>query len=71
MTTFRGLLLSAAWTARRSARLQRDRSEPLGKYWRSRPLVVSFVPRCQGECGSAKETAMPVSILNCARAESS
>jgi hypothetical protein len=21
---------------------------PLGKYWRSRPLVFSFVPRCHG-----------------------
>lgn len=24
------------------------------RYWRSRPLVFSLVPRCQGECGSAK-----------------
>ena len=22
---------------------------PLGKYWRSRPLVFSFDPRCHGE----------------------
>ena len=27
---------------------------PLGKYWRSRPLVFSLVPRCQGEAGSAE-----------------
>jgi putative transposase len=27
---------------------------PLGKYWRSRPLVFSLVPRCQGLCGSQK-----------------
>ena len=26
----------------------------LRKYWRSRPLVFSFVPRCQGLCGSQK-----------------
>jgi hypothetical protein len=25
---------------------------PLGKYWRSSPLVFSLVPRCQGLCGS-------------------
>jgi len=25
-----------------------DKSVPLGKYWRSRPFVFSFVPRCQG-----------------------
>jgi hypothetical protein len=29
----------------------RDRSVPLGKYWRNSPLVFSFVGRCQGECG--------------------
>jgi hypothetical protein len=44
---------------------QRDRSVPLGKYWRSRPLVFSFVGRCQGECGSAKNTFVPVSSVNC------
>ena len=27
---------------------------PLGKYWRSRRLVFSFEPRCQGLCGSQK-----------------
>lgn len=26
----------------------------LRKGWRSRPLVFSLVPRCHGECGSAK-----------------
>ena len=31
-----------------------DRSAPLGRYWRSRPLVFSFDPRCQGLCGSQK-----------------
>src|SRR5215216_7671514 len=27
---------------------------PFGKYWRSRPLVFSFEPRCQGLWGSQK-----------------
>src|SRR4051812_5232756 len=35
-----------------------DRSVPLGKYCRSRPLVFSLEPRCQGLCGSQKYTAM-------------
>jgi RNA-directed DNA polymerase len=30
------------------------RSVPLGKYWRSSPLVFSLVPRCHGLCGSQK-----------------
>jgi hypothetical protein len=68
---FRGLLLSASWTARSSSRPQRERSVPFGKYWRSSPLVFSFVARCHGECGSAKKTLMPVSIVNCAWADSS
>jgi hypothetical protein len=29
-------------------------------------LVFSFVGRCQGECGSAKNTRVPVSNANCA-----
>jgi hypothetical protein len=31
--------------------------------------VFSFVPRCQGLCGSAKNTGSPVSTLNCACAD--
>jgi hypothetical protein len=50
----RGLPLSAAATASTSSVFQRDKSVPFGKYWRKRPLVFSFVPRCQGLCGSAK-----------------
>lgn len=68
---FRSLLLSASWTAMRSLRPQRERSVPLGKYWRSRPLVFSFVARCHGGFGSAKKTLMPASIVNCAWADSS
>src|SRR5271163_4599405 len=33
-----------------------DRSVPRGKYCRSSRLVFSFVPRCQGLCGSQKYT---------------
>ena len=31
---------------------------PRGKYCRSKRLVFSFEPRCQGLCGSQKYTAM-------------
>ena len=47
-------VLRASATASRSSRLCRARSVPLGKYWRSRPLVFSLVPRCQGLWGSQK-----------------
>jgi transposase InsO family protein len=36
------------------------------RYWRSRPLVFSLVPRCHGLCGSQKYTCRPVSIRSCA-----
>ena len=32
-----------------------DKSVPLGKYWRTKPLVFLLVPRCQGLCGSVKK----------------
>ena len=41
-----------------------DKSVPFGKYCRSRPLVFSLVPRCQGLCGSAKNPRM---ASRCAR----
>ena len=47
-----------------SSAFQRDRSVPFGKYWRKRPLVFSFVPRCQGLLGSAKYTLTPEAIEN-------
>ena len=62
--TFRGRLLSVAATASISAAVHRERSVPLGKYWRSSPLVFSFMPRCQGLWGSAKNTSRPVSIFS-------
>jgi hypothetical protein len=65
----RGLLLSVAATASISSALHLARSVPLGKYWRSRPFVFSLVPRCQGLCGSAKNTGSPVSTLNWACAD--
>src|SRR3954454_12351302 len=54
---FRGRLFKAPATAARSSGVHRLRSVPLGKYWRSRPLVFSFVPRCQGLLGSQKYTS--------------
>ena len=61
-SVFRGRRLSVAATAATSLALCRLRSVPLGKYWRSRPLVFSFVPRCHGLRGSQKKTCSPVSI---------
>src|SRR3954447_20957408 len=53
-SVFRGLALRAIATAVRSSALCTLRSVPFGKYWRSSPLVFSFVPRCQGLWGSQK-----------------
>src|SRR4051812_49090751 len=44
----RGRPLSSAAIASRSAWLWTARSLPLGRYWRSRPLVFSLDPRCHG-----------------------
>src|SRR6202021_510149 len=44
----RGRELRAAATAAISLALCMLRSVPLGKYWRSSPLVFSLVPRCHG-----------------------
>src|SRR5450432_3793784 len=51
---FRGLELRVIATAAMSSALCALRSVPFGKYWRSRPLVFSLVPRCQGLRGSQK-----------------
>ena len=53
-SVLRGRLLRASATASRSPREYLTRSVPFGKYCRSSPLVFSFVPRCQGLCGSQK-----------------
>src|ERR1700758_4106300 len=50
----RGRSLSSAATQSRSVWLWTERSVPLGKYWRSSPLVFSQVARCQGEWGAQK-----------------
>jgi hypothetical protein len=36
---------------------------PLGKYWRSSPLVFSLEPRCQGLRGSQKYTCTLVAMV--------
>ena len=41
--------MSSSWSWENS-----ERSVPLGRYWRSRPLVFSLMPRSQGACGWAK-----------------
>src|SRR6476661_1623337 len=50
----RGRRLSSSATLARIPGPWKDRSVPLGKYWRSSPLVFSLEPRCQGEWGSQK-----------------
>ena len=51
---FRGRWFSRSAILFRSACEQLDRSVPFGKYCRRRRFVFSFVPRCQGLCGSQK-----------------
>src|SRR5680860_751661 len=46
-----------------SSAVQREMSVPLGKYWRSSPLVFSFDPRCHGLAGSQKYTGMSVAVV--------
>src|SRR5205823_7640075 len=65
-SVLRGRLLSVSATALRWLWFQRAKSVPLGKYWRSKPLVFSLVPRCHGLCGSQKYTWSPVSIRSLA-----
>jgi transposase InsO family protein len=50
----RGRPLRLRWNRARSAGLCFERSVLLGMYWRSKPLVFSFEPRCHGEWGSQK-----------------
>ena len=51
---WRGRPLSSAAICASCSGVQMLRSVFLGRYWRSSPLVFSLLPRCQGECGSAK-----------------
>ena len=57
LSRFLGRSLSSSATAPSSASVTAPKSVPLGKYWRSRPLVFSFEPRCQGACGSLRATS--------------
>jgi hypothetical protein len=50
----RGRSFSSAAMLSSWSTVQALRSVPFGKYCRSSPLMFSFAPRCQGECGSAK-----------------
>ena len=47
-SVLRGRPLRLAAMRARSAAEWTDRSVPLGRYWRSSPMVFSFEPRCQG-----------------------
>ena len=56
----RGRPFSSAAIASRAGWSSWRRSALLGRYWRSRPLVFSLLPRCQGLRGSQKYTWTPV-----------
>lgn len=60
----RGRVFSLRATASSWRWVYSERSVPFGKYWRSKPLVFSFEPRCQGLCGSQKYTAISVATVN-------
>ena len=53
-SVLRGRPFSSSATSASCSGEWADRSVPLGKYWRSSPLVFSLLARCQGECGSQK-----------------
>ncbi len=50
--------MSFAAIASTSSWVSTDRSAFLCKYWRRSRFVFSFVPRCQGWCGSQKNTGI-------------
>ncbi len=53
-SVLRGLPLSRSCALATSPSVTREKSVPLGKNCRSRPLAFSLVPRCQGLLGSQK-----------------
>src|SRR5215207_2750427 len=61
----RGRWLSWSATASSSASVTVEKSKPFGKYCRRRPLVFSLDPRCQGACGSQKNTSTPAARCTC------
>lgn len=64
-----GPVVHVVATASISSADQRAKSVPFGEVLAAQAVAVSFVPRCQGLCGSAKNTGRPVSILNWACAD--
>ena len=50
----RGRVLRCQATAASSIWVKPETSIRLGKYWLSKPLVFSLMPRCQGLCWSAR-----------------
>src|SRR6201989_451626 len=65
-SVLRGRPFSSSATAASSAGVCPARDVPLGKYWRSSPLVFSLLPRCQGACGSQKKISQSASTAICA-----
>jgi hypothetical protein len=60
---FHPSVLLGRWFIRRATSLSSVwlmvlRSVPFGKNWRSRPLVFSLLPRCQGACGSQNQMSI-------------
>ena len=51
-SVLRGRPFSSSATAASCPGPYPARDVPLGKYWRSSPLVFSLLPRCHGLCGS-------------------
>ena len=63
----RGRSLSSVATQSKSIALCTEKSVPLGKYWRSSPLVFSHVARCQGACRHQKQMSMSAATLTCSQ----
>jgi len=66
---FHPRVLRGRWFIRRATSLSSVwlmvlRSVPLGKNWRSRPLVFSLLPRCQGACGSQNQMSIFSRLAN-------
>ena len=57
---FRGRPLSSAAMASSSSWVRSAKRYLRGRYWRNRPLVFSWVPRCPGLRGSQKNTGTPL-----------
>jgi hypothetical protein len=60
---FRGRLLRLAAVRARPAAGCTGGSVPVGRYWRSSPLVFWLEPRCQGARGSQEQAGMPAAMV--------